>query len=271
MIGVTMRNTIESFAKGMATFPMSDFAYDTTRLIVRDVMGLDAGFFSIDADYFDAIKYAADSPAQLPPLPYPKVIVDIDSERTLSLSNNDLHADFHGFYIQEVIRGSKWQVVALLAVSAEPVSKGQIADSSMNYITYCVTEDAESIAIVEEGGGTTDLAASQLRSWVVECIHLITAKNVVHVPESRQMRRNTARKLGVKKVNSFTIRMSRSQGTGEGYGGSRTYTVRWIVRGHYRDYKSGKRSWIDPYIKGPAGAPWRNPHKPVYIKEAIET
>ena len=74
---------------------------------------------------------------------------------------------------------------------------------------------------------------------------------------------------------------STSDEEGNGTGFCRTYSGRWRVRGHWRrlnpEQKPGpgpeampRRDadrcwlvWIDPYVKGPAGASWLRPLHPV--------
>ena len=55
----------------------------------------------------------------------------------------------------------------------------------------------------------------------------------------------------------------RQAGEKKGSAGSREYHHRWLVRGHWRQLASGRRTWVRPYVKGPAGAPWQG--RPVYI------
>jgi hypothetical protein len=38
--------------------------------------------------------------------------------------------------------------------------------------------------------------------------------------------------------------------------------VRWLVRGHWRRLRSGRRTWVRSHIRGPVGAPWKG--RPVY-------
>ena len=267
---LNMRNTIELMCRGMLITKMNKDTEILTAKICKTMSSLNSAFYSIGHDFFDAISSCDTSPAHLPPLPFHSMVIDIDSKKgdsVLSLISDEFSIDFHGFCVVESVRGSMWDVAALVfTVKIGESEKGKV-QGMLSYIGYKITNDRDSVIVVDEGGVGSYIRSKELRSWVVEMVHIITAKNVDSIPESRQIRRNLSRKMGIDRINSFTINMHNYIHNAGNAASSRVYHCRWIVRGHWREYKkSGKKTWVDPYIKGPPGMPWRNPNKPIYMR-----
>lgn len=83
-------------------------------------------------------------------------------------------------------------------------------------------------------------------------------------PLARPFRRRAARAGVVRpdepvQLVDITTRPSSSRSPADG-GDGRTYRVRWVVDGHWRNHwyparKTHRPRWIEPYVKGPEGAP----------------
>lgn len=94
---------------------------------------------------------------------------------------------------------------------------------------------------------------------VIQLIHLITANGTKQeaISPPRPQRRNWERKSGRKfPVVRLVVIGGENNPSEINTETGRVYTHRWLVRGHWRNYQDGKRIWVRPYVKGPAGAPW---------------
>jgi hypothetical protein len=60
----------------------------------------------------------------------------------------------------------------------------------------------------------------------------------------------------------YWVSMADSGSTARG-ASDRTYHCRWLVSGHWRHYRTGDKTWIRAYVKGPKGAPWKG--RPVHL------
>jgi hypothetical protein len=111
-----------------------------------------------------------------------------------------------------------------------------------------------------------DLRAISARSIPIEFAHLVNARGVTVEPlgVDRAQRRRFERKKAVHPQVYF-VYIDDAVVPSEPGPGDREYHCRWMVRGHWRHYQSGDAVWIRPYIKGPAGAPWKG--RPIYVLE----
>lgn len=120
---------------------------------------------------------------------------------------------------------------------------------------------------VERRHEPDDPFAVATRTWPIEFAHLVNARgvNVGEVIVPRGQRRRFQRKRLVHPRVYFVVIGGEDDDERQGHS-EREYHCRWLVRGHWRRFKSGERTWVRPYIKGPAGAPWRG--RPVYVTTA---
>jgi hypothetical protein len=113
-----------------------------------------------------------------------------------------------------------------------------------------------------------------VEGWAVTAAHVIVADRVPHVPVrlDRAQRRRITRRAPHYGASIYFVDLAAS-GDVEPGASDRQYHVRWLVQGHWRRNPSGttfvKRkgcvcSWVKPYVKGPAGAPWKG--RPIYMK-----
>jgi hypothetical protein len=114
-----------------------------------------------------------------------------------------------------------------------------------------------------------DPVVDAMAAWrailVVQMIDILGARHVpVDIP--RPHRRAHERRFGVAHPFVYFIDL-RQAGDSKPGSGDRQYHHRWMVRGHWRHY-DGRRTWVRPYVKGPAGAPWRG--RPVYLDRKRE-
>lgn len=260
-----------------------------------------ATLFLVDHQEFaEAVTSAGESPPEvgLPPLPYPRVAVECLEDATWQMLDQDGgHGyDLELFFINERQRGRQWDVVLLTReaatqediderrVNANLVIYGIEPDNSVTAMTNMDVTAAEIAEALESPEKSAELNSRLLppmvypadhplaRAWrkiPVEFAHIVNARGVtvepVDVPRAqrRRFQRNKLVhpqlyfvKIGGELVESYP-----------GHG-NREYHCRWLVRGHWRHLTSGERTWVRPYIKGPAGAPWRG--RPVYVVEPSE-
>jgi hypothetical protein len=83
-----------------------------------------------------------------------------------------------------------------------------------------------------------------------------------HLP--RSSRRRLQRKTGIEDPKINVISLRRAQHTnGQSKGGTREWSSRWLVKGHWRSqyYPSKQKNnplWIMPYVKGPQDKPLKS-------------
>ena len=91
----------------------------------------------------------------------------------------------------------------------------------------------------------------------------------------RPTKRRFERRWGIAHPNIYFVDLrAAGDDPADGNGESR-YRHRWMVRGHYRRDDGGRFNvpgkglctWVRPYIKGPAGAPWKG--RPIYTAAAV--
>lgn len=108
-------------------------------------------------------------------------------------------------------------------------------------------------------------------TWLLMTQPGITDVAAEHLP--RQARRRAERE-GYQAEPVQVVRLRAHPGAREQHGGDsgegRGYTVRWMVRGHWRQQPYGPQrskrrpTWINPHVKGPEGAPLHTGEK-VYL------
>lgn len=263
------------------------------------VMARTAVLFTVDHDEFvDVLVSAGAAPLtpELPPLPYPRIAAECIEDETWSLHTAEDDGFEHPlmalelFMVNETIQGERWDVVYLLSDPEEYVTP---KDRRQYTMLFSVFQDG---SVKHYGRGKnvpafTDL--EQLSAWMdkhdpswdeimpessfapdhpvaissrtvpIEFAHLINAHGVTLEPvlPTRHDRRSAQRR-GFVFPQVYLVEI---KGGVEESGGrsDREYHCRWMVRGHWRRYKDGRKTWVRPYIKGPAGAPWKG--RPVYV------
>jgi hypothetical protein len=114
-----------------------------------------------------------------------------------------------------------------------------------------------------------------VRGLAVTAAHLIVADRVPvrEWPVPRHQRKQMRRR-GLEAPRVYFVDLAESGEIKPGRG-EREYHVRWLVTGHWRlnpngktfvKHKGGVCSWVKPYVKGPAGAPWKG--RPVHGRRA---
>jgi hypothetical protein len=255
-----------------------------------------AALFLVDYQEFaEATQSAAEygSPRiELPPLPYPRLAVECADDAVWQMGDEEGHViqELEFFMINEVERGEEWAVVLL---TREPLGDDDdLGNTEPHVVLYTLTKDgyvrlwagrgneppsAQDLmrASLEELQEKADANMEQIvlqpesaeaqlyRNIPVEFAHLVNARGVevealpIPLPERRRWGRK-----GLVHPQVYFVHIG--DGTSDRGGQSdREYHCRWLVRGHWRHYQNGAKSWVRPYVKGPAGAPWRG--RPIYI------
>lgn len=272
--------------------------------VVFGLMARSAALFLVDDEEFaQAVVSAGPAPRiELPPLPYPKIAVECSEDATFPLQGDDgAHTyDLEIFSMNETIQGERWDVCYLLRVA------GTYDNPEQTILMFEVYRDG---SVVRHGAGTvprpivrpdhiwnTDQLAGfadqleamgmdelfkrdyhapdssvaiSLRSTPLEFAHLVNARGVT--TEQVSLPRAQRRRLDRFKISHPSVYFVQIGEASESHPGSgdREYHHRWLVRGHWRHFSRGGRTWVRPYIKGPAGAPWKG--RPVYVLPLKET
>lgn len=262
------------------------------------IMARTSILFLIDGEEFDqAFRSTEEAPVlpELPPLPYRRIAVEAIQDMVWPLGDiNGNHAmDVEAFLISEEREGEEWFVVMLMREAGPP---GVWRPQTPSYLhVYTLRRDGSVVAHSARGAPNNDqlrqLASGEISSedfhvswesstiptgdprglarWVipVEAAHFINARGVTvdeHGIDRAERRR--AQRDGWRYPTTYLVYIG--DGTGEDVErgrSDRVYHCRWMVRGHWRHYPDHK-TWIRPYIKGPAGAPWRG--RPIYVAPA---
>lgn len=235
---------------------------------------LRCSIFTVDIhDVNQAISGDAPEELELPPLPFPQILVEADTEESWTVTGdekgNGNRVEFYveAIAIQEVDQGELWYVVYFISgdtpIITTPwgrsLSDFQAVPAFLTRKGVSFETSDEGVVEIPHGPGRDPFHALP-----VEMVHYIDARGVTVLPcptYTRQIRRNLERKYRVSAPKIYWVRVDdkyvdESPGRGE-----RTYHCRWLVRGHWRRKKEGK-TWVRPHIKGPAGAPWKG--RPVY-------
>lgn len=232
-----------------------------------------AAYYVLDArDCYDAL--ASEPPVQetFPPLPFQRVWIEAhlpgQKEPTpylrFSHPSDDDKLDVLGIGIVEVERSRTWD----LYVAFRPDS----IEADSFFFAARITPQAL-VAYDGEDDQVARRCFEVIRSLAVGGAHLITARNVAHqdllLPRAQRRR---LRDVIPAMPKMYFVDLAGS-GESDFRETGRTYHVRWLVRGHWRHLEAGQTlctccnpaqvaTWIEPYIKGPAGAPWKG--RPVH-------
>ena len=111
---------------------------------------------------------------------------------------------------------------------------------------------------------TVDTDSNLLMQFLAAAAHLMANPAVAErskITPKTPAARKAAKKGHPSTVTVVDLRAPKHVETGEKSETGRTYTHRWIVRGHWRNQPHGKDraqrriTWVPSYTKGPAGAP----------------
>lgn len=232
-----------------------------------------AAYYILDArDTYDAL--ASEPPVQetFPPLPFQRVWIEAhlpgQTKATpyLRFSHPDGadHLEVLGVGIVEVERSRTWDLYIAFRPDRE------VGQDSF-FFAARITPEAP--VLINSEGEVATRCFEVIRALAVGGAHLITAKNVPHAdfPLPRAQRKRL-RDVIPAMPKLYYVDLSAS-GERDFRETGRTYHVRWLVRGHWRHMDGGQTlctccaparvaTWIEPYIKGPVGAPWKG--RPVH-------
>lgn len=214
--------------------------------------------------------------SDLPPLPFPRMVVeatDRDTNRPVVLFLSGEEKGLYGLGIKlitilEVAQGTEWNVVIVLSMerkqeyfpfAVKREERGLTTILNKNFLNY-YGDDEEKLHTMTE----LQLSSLYLSGFVINLVHLVTARNAPkeRVELHRKQRQHFRRNYYIEAPTVYRVNLDQA-GDREGFGGWH-YKVRFLVCGHWRHYKDGRKVWVHPYIKGPPGAPWKG--RPVHEK-----
>lgn len=226
---------------------------------------------------------------ELPPLPFSRVAIEAQEDLGwLVESQNLVDPDkprvyiIWAVFISERTQGECWDVTlywGLYEDEGYDDSQGIVP-----FISYTLKAEDGGIKIhsayESEGVRLPPDAhtAKALWSIPIELAQIIGADSVPHEPVgfvSRQQRRQWQSKhpyvITTDKPRVYFVNLAHAGEAHEKGDGSRVYHCRWLVRGHWRHFKSGGRvakrtTWVKAYVKGPVGAPWKG--RPIYTDDS---
>ena len=247
-----------------------------------------AGYFVLNRrDAQDALASSPPEQEVFPPLPFKRVWIE--------MADGNRAVPYMRYRRPEEDRDSEYGDLMILGVGLVEVDQGTLLDV---YIAMRYEKRDDSFFFVgvriapegtvsraepedEEGELLLKGAFNDVRALAVGGIHLITARNVPHEPVIllRQQRRAMNRMGVPEPPKIYYVNLAASGERDEHSTGQRQYRVRWLVRGHWRHMDSGQRlctccdprrvaTWIEPYVKGPAGAPWKG--RAVHVQRPTE-
>jgi hypothetical protein len=167
-----------------------------------------------------------------------------------------------GIGLSEIDPGSSWDVFW-------PIKGTQV--SAIGMIEYRVPHWRITADLLEERRAMGSEEERALIDIAITAADLTTARNVpqdrVRLP--RRQREEIDDVYGGESGDAPTrptvyyINLRRSGEGGAATGERRCRRrVRWLVRGHWRTLRSGRRTWVRAHIRGPLDAPWKG--RPVY-------
>lgn len=242
-----------------------------------------APIFILDRDtLFDVVVSAVQTSTQLAlaPLPFESIIVET-APFNMSFADEDgsyLHLD--AACITELDRGELWSATCLTYVTQRALSEDPDQHGDHHIIRVQIHADG-----TFEWGTDDRRQIYPEHAWatmLVEAVQIITARGVTRQLPDRPARREYERATRAKwPQNAWQITIGGGSTAKDGEESGRRLTCRFFVRGHWarlpqghapsglaewRETASGFEVWRDPFVKGPAGAPWRSPKHPVRLK-----
>lgn len=229
-----------------------------------------------------ASAIASDPPAMaaLPPLPFPRVWIEMCGAYNEPVpmvtyevadgppaDKRDIHV--LGVALHEVTPSREWDVMIPLQFGEQPEWSVLGMRIGPNGILHLLGAPDGQVGDVEQAAWVV------IRQIAIGGAHLISARNVPHervtlprAQRKRIQRTEIARGLPAQDRIYFVNLHASGEHEGDGEPSGRVYTVRWLVSGHWRHIDSGRSlctcctpartaRWIHPYVKGPVGAPWK--------------
>lgn len=200
----------------------------------------------------------------LPPLPFPRVVFEADEPHPWPLKRADTGETVlrvEAVFVEEREQGARWEGMVFFQVPGINIAGDDERLAVLHRLLFEVTPDG-----VSWKGAATDSRSHDdpVRRMIVEGVHYIVARGVTLtlVKSSRQVQRAEKRKGVLLPERVYWVRVVDEHQRAVGGAGDREFHCRWLVRGHWRRIAENRKTWIRPYIKGPAGAPWRG--RPVY-------
>lgn len=256
------------------------------------------GLFVFSKDDIPPIDGSADddirSRTELPPLPYPRMWLEIDAkpEETRFRDLDGRMSFFFGWAIVEEKPLEHWEIFMpmvdqeYLRDNLDAAMKaGGIPIEALTTRSLSIMLDPETghmglgiggpefetvNEVLSEFELNVFIAMNYLPEYLVQLLHVLGVRTPeIYIP--RAQRRDFQRRFGYDHPTLYRVDL-RSAGDEHEEGVSDiVYRHRWLVRGHYRAQSNGPHfvshkgacTWVRPYIKGPAGAPWKG--RPVYM------
>lgn len=250
--------------------PDADPDFSDYQRLYSSAVGLIASsaFYTLDpGDTAQAL--ASEPPLQemFPPLPFSRVWVEMRHLMPLvrvvdeELVGRNDQVDVLGIAIAEIVQGRVWDVFV-------PFEFGK---PEFFFLAFRIAPDKAidcdpELRLDDE----VVIGFDRIRQLAVGAAHLITARNapVESLVLPRHQRKRIVREGVLKQPSRVYFVNLSAAGEHASADGGREYHVRWLVRGHWRHMPGGRRlctcceppqvaSWVEPYIKGPVGAPWK--------------
>lgn len=239
--------------------------------------------FAIDGEVLESVVKDGESAEvgipPMPPLPFPRISIQASSGGLVqgltdidpSLYEHDVvSADVLLLVVKEITAGVEWLVTP---VSAVKNSEGAYL-SGLSLDMFSLYADGMKMLIGSRVDQRVQWSASTHSHFAhfariaVEAVHLITARGsrIEQAESDRALRRRVDKNATALPERVYWVEV-RDQAMSDYSGAdttksSRSYSCRWLVRGHWRWLATDRRTWVSAYIKGPVGGPWRG--RPVY-------
>jgi len=258
-----------------------------------------ASYYVLDVSQAEeAIDSMPPALPSFPPLPFRRIWIEMQGtdksytgpvqyaqwDTTNEDGSNDI-VDVLGIAINEVVRGREWQIfMPLVRVTNLPEGDVKIPLTRTSMTLAFHLTPTEILGPTPVGKTVKQWNIGHHAAMLQMAINgamLITARGV-HKTElqlPRAQRKRLARERWAPRMPKlYYVDLDRSGEEGPEIGKGRIYHVRWLVSGHWRhvdtgdslctcwDHRHSPRvaKYIDPYVKGPAGAPWIG--RPVHRK-----
>lgn len=239
----------------------------------------DAPIFLVDPETLKGAVASSDVAPDglpLPPLPFESILIETTPTDFGFLNADGTCRTIETAWIKETILGEQWDVTLLVhEMQHKPGRQTGMPDNSL-FVRMRLCGDGVQERF--DGNRWVRMPADKVSALLIEAVHLITARGVTHKHPPRSRRREYERATGTSwPENAWIIKIGGETTTSDNTTGHRI-GCRFYVRGHWarlpskktpsgrvpwREDTDGFLVWREPFIKGPAGAPWRAPAHPV--------
>ncbi len=266
------------------TLPDDQTAITIEAEILLGKIAMQAGIFAMNRDILIEAANSADAveTPELPPLPFPVVVVEADTDEvwsTMSASSPDQPMahdenapDVQAFALFEIEQGKVWEAWFYCVLQKHWLGReGDLHARHLAWRRIRITNGGKTFeANHEENGPQVSHEArghwgeSSLVYLAVEAVHLITARGVslATIAEPRQSRRARERRGFALPPHLYWVTIDDTLINSKPGHGEKEFRYRWLVRGHWRHFAEDRKTWVRAYIKGKPGAPWKG--RPVY-------